>query len=210
MECFGMTSSLTGRTLFAPLITDGATRYRHVGTAALLEEAETRRWEVVAMLADVEAGPTNWAHPASTLDYALTALEDVEAELTRRERLRTRPGAPPWPKTNARRLDELKAVAADLKRFWSVERYCADVLGMMLTKRGARLVASCPFPDHPDPGPSFTIGPAPTLWHCFGCGRGGDVFLLAGQLHGLDRFGDQLRHLADLAGVGGEEACRGR
>jgi len=199
-----MIPSLTSRTLFAPLATDHALRFRHVGTAALMEEAETRRWDVAGMLADLETDPTSWVHPAATVDYALTALEDIETELTRRKRFRSRPGAPRWPQANPGRHEELTALAADLKALWPVERYCADVLGMRLAKRSRRFVGSCPFPDHPDSEPSFTIGPPPTLWHCFGCKRGGDVFTLAGQLHGLDRFGDQLRHLVDVADVPGE------
>lgn len=32
----------------------------------------------------------------------------------------------------------------------------------------------CPLPDHEDRSPSFYIYP-PGRWHCYGCGRGGDV-----------------------------------
>lgn len=41
---------------------------------------------------------------------------------------------------------------------------------------GSRFVALCPLPGHKEKTPSFTIDEKLGLFHCFGCGRGGDIF----------------------------------
>ncbi|MDD7258459.1 MAG: DNA primase [Prevotellaceae bacterium] len=41
-----------------------------------------------------------------------------------------------------------------------------------LTKRGNTLMGCCPF--HSERTPSFSVSPSKNLYHCFGCGRGGD------------------------------------
>jgi hypothetical protein len=58
---------------------------------------------------------------------------------------------------------------------------------------------SCPLPDHNDPGPSCHVYEAPAQgWYCFGCGRGGDIYELAGRLWGLRREGREFVELRDL------------
>jgi DNA primase len=42
-----------------------------------------------------------------------------------------------------------------------------------LRKAGARYTGRCPF--HEERTPSFSVNPAAKLYHCFGCGKGGDV-----------------------------------
>ena len=42
-----------------------------------------------------------------------------------------------------------------------------------LTKAGSSYKGRCPF--HKDDTPSFSVSPEKGLWHCFGCGAGGDV-----------------------------------
>ena len=42
-----------------------------------------------------------------------------------------------------------------------------------LRKAGARYSGRCPF--HEERTPSFSVNPADKLYHCFGCGKGGDV-----------------------------------
>ena len=47
----------------------------------------------------------------------------------------------------------------------------------MQVKRAGRLYkALCPF--HAEKTPSFSLDPAKGLWHCFGCGEGGDTIRL--------------------------------
>ena len=45
---------------------------------------------------------------------------------------------------------------------------------LSLTKTGANHKGRCPF--HKDDTPSFMVNAEKGLWHCFGCGEGGDVF----------------------------------
>ncbi len=45
-----------------------------------------------------------------------------------------------------------------------------------LKQRGKRWFGLCPF--HSEKTPSFTVDPEKKLYHCFGCGAGGDIFTL--------------------------------
>ena len=63
---------------------------------------------------------------------------------------------------------------------------------------GANFQARCPF--HNEKTPSFIISPDKQIWHCFGCGRGGDVFAFVMEKEGLS-FPETLRLLAPKAGV---------
>ena len=48
--------------------------------------------------------------------------------------------------------------------------------------------------------PSFHIIPATQVWHCFGCGEGGDVFTYIMKRENLS-FPESIRYLADRAGI---------
>ena len=54
--------------------------------------------------------------------------------------------------------------------------YIGQATGAAFKKNGKGYVCRCPFPDHEDKTPSFTVTPRENLWRCFGCGRGGDIF----------------------------------
>jgi len=67
-----------------------------------------------------------------------------------------------------------------------------------LKQRGRLWWGCCPF--HNEKTPSFKVDPASGLWHCFGCGEGGDVFGYVMRTDGLD-FGEAVRTLAERAHI---------
>ena len=69
---------------------------------------------------------------------------------------------------------------------------------IQIKKAGANWKANCPF--HHEKTPSFMIHPEKQIWHCFGCGKGGDVFSFLHVMEGL-YFPEALKILADRAGV---------
>ena len=67
-----------------------------------------------------------------------------------------------------------------------------------LKRAGRKYKACCPF--HQEKTPSFQIDPELNLWHCFGCGQGGDVFDFVMRIRNLD-FPEAVRLLADRAHI---------
>ncbi|MBQ9042008.1 MAG: DNA primase [Eggerthellaceae bacterium] len=67
-----------------------------------------------------------------------------------------------------------------------------------LKQRGRDFWCCCPF--HNEKTPSCKIDPSTQLWHCFGCGEGGDVFKFIMKLDDLT-FPDAVRFLADRAHI---------
>ena len=67
-----------------------------------------------------------------------------------------------------------------------------------LRRSGTRFTGLCPF--HDERSPSFSVNSQDKLYHCFGCGVGGDVFSFVMETEGLD-FAGALESLADRYGV---------
>ena len=86
-------------------------------------------------------------------------------------------------------IDEIKA------RLNIVELIGSSV---RLEKAGAHYKGLCPF--HQERTPSFMVNEEKAMWHCFGCGKGGDVFAFVMEMEGLE-FREALKMLAERAGV---------
>jgi DNA primase len=86
-------------------------------------------------------------------------------------------------------VDEVRA-AADIVRI--VGDY------VKLRKAGANFMGLCPF--HQEKTPSFAVHPVKQIFHCFGCGVGGDVFKFVMLIENLS-FPEALRRVAEKVGV---------
>ena len=64
--------------------------------------------------------------------------------------------------------------------------------------RDERFTGLCPF--HDERSPSFSVDPAEKLYHCFGCGVGGDVIKFVEEKEGLG-FPEAVEALAERYGV---------
>ncbi len=65
-----------------------------------------------------------------------------------------------------------------------------DVVGLRTSLRkssGTRFMGRCPF--HDERSPSFSVNSDLNLYHCFGCGKGGDVVTFVRETEGLDFVG---------------------
>ncbi|MGH2955159.1 MAG: DNA primase [Solirubrobacterales bacterium] len=82
-------------------------------------------------------------------------------------------------------------------------RDAADIVEIIsaytdLRRSGTRFTGLCPF--HDERTPSFSVDAQEKLYHCFGCGVGGDVFKFVQEKEGLG-FGEAVEALADRYGV---------
>ncbi|WP_054950012.1 DNA primase [Numidum massiliense] len=67
-----------------------------------------------------------------------------------------------------------------------------------LKKKGRYYFGLCPF--HAEKTPSFSVDAEKQIFHCFGCGAGGDIFTFLMDLEKLT-FTEAVRELADRAGI---------
>lgn len=69
---------------------------------------------------------------------------------------------------------------------------------IQVKRAGRNYRALCPF--HQEKSPSFNINPERQIYHCFGCGAGGNVITFLME-HDKLSFPDAMRELADRAGI---------
>jgi len=67
-----------------------------------------------------------------------------------------------------------------------------------LKRRGRNYQGLCPF--HHEKTPSFSVSPDKKIFHCFGCGKGGNVFRFIMEIEGIP-FMEAVEKLAKRAGV---------
>ncbi len=87
------------------------------------------------------------------------------------------------------RVEEVRA-AADIVKI--VGEY------VKLRKAGVNLMGLCPF--HQEKTPSFAVHPTKQIFHCFGCGVGGDVFKFLMLMENLS-FREALGRVAEKVGI---------
>jgi DNA primase len=75
-----------------------------------------------------------------------------------------------------------------------------------LKSAGQNFKGLCPF--HSEKTPSFTVSPSKGIFHCFGCGVGGNVFHFLMKFKGIS-FPDAVRLLGERVGVPVESAYPG-
>ena len=68
-----------------------------------------------------------------------------------------------------------------------------------IQKKGANYMGLCPF--HNEKSPSFSVSASKQIYHCFGCGAGGNVFTFLMNYENFT-FQEAIKELADRAGVG--------
>ncbi|TLS39369.1 DNA primase [Pseudalkalibacillus caeni] len=69
---------------------------------------------------------------------------------------------------------------------------------VQLKKQGRNYFGLCPF--HGEKTPSFSVAPDKQIFHCFGCGAGGNVFSFLMDMEGFS-FIETIQHLSQKTGI---------
>ena len=75
-----------------------------------------------------------------------------------------------------------------------------DVISQYVTlkRKGRNFFGICPF--HNEKSPSFSVSPDKQIFHCFGCGVGGNVFHFISKIENIS-FGESIQLLAERAHI---------
>ena len=89
-----------------------------------------------------------------------------------------------------------KRVIEEIKNNTNIVEIIGEVIS--LQKSGRNFLGLCPF--HGEKTPSFNVVEDKQFYHCFGCGRSGDVFKFIEEYQQVT-FADAVRMLGDRLGM---------
>lgn len=84
----------------------------------------------------------------------------------------------------------------EVRQAVSIVHYISQFVN--LRKEGRNMKGLCPF--HQEKTPSFVVSPEKQFYHCFGCGRGGNLYSFIMEYEKL-QFPDAVKRAADFAGI---------
>ncbi len=84
-------------------------------------------------------------------------------------------------------------------------RFASDITAFIgedvaLKGQGDRYTGLCPFPDHNEKTPSFSVSSSKQVYHCFGCQKSGNIFTYLRELRGMN-FVESIHYLARQARI---------
>src|ERR1700683_5387495 len=93
-------------------------------------------------------------------------------------------------------MAEAGSLADRVKQQADIVRVVGDYV--RLKKAGTTFTGLCPF--HSEKTPSFAVHPVRQIYHCFGCGAGGDVFKFVMEMDKCP-FPEAIRIVAEKSGI---------
>src|SRR5437868_12302470 len=69
-----------------------------------------------------------------------------------------------------------------------------------LKPTGSGLMGRCPFPDHQEKTPSFSVSETKQVYNCFGCHKKGNIFTFLEAYNGMS-FPEAVEYLAGRANI---------
>jgi DNA primase len=94
-------------------------------------------------------------------------------------------------------MAEAGSFAEKVKQQADIVRVIGEYL--QLKKAGQNFRGLCPF--HSEKTPSFNVHPTKQIYHCFGCGQGGDVFKFVMEMEKC-AFPEAIRIVAEMRDCG--------
>jgi DNA primase len=93
-------------------------------------------------------------------------------------------------------MAEPGSIAERVKQQADIVRVVGEYV--QLKKAGQNFRGLCPF--HSEKSPSFNVHPVRQIYHCFGCGKGGDVFSFVMEMERCE-FPEAMRLVAEKCGI---------